>query len=164
MVLIRATFYVERGFMKKIFIYYSLTGNGDVIAKYLKNKNYDIRKVETSEKLPNNFILRILIGGYKGMINYKDKLIDFDDNVLDYDEIIIGSPIWNSRLSSPINTVLQKLKFDNKKISFILYSGSGKALKAEEFINKTYSNAKVINLIEPKKNNNELKKIKDIYE
>ena len=30
--------------MKKTFIYYSLTGNGDVIADNLKKKGYEIRK------------------------------------------------------------------------------------------------------------------------
>ena len=104
--------------MKKVFIYYSLTGNGDEIAKILENKKYDIRKVETNEILPKNFILRILTGGYKAMIKYEDKLIDFDSDIEDYDEIIIGSPIWNNRLSSPINTVLKELKLNNKKITF----------------------------------------------
>lgn len=150
--------------MKKLFIYYSLTGNGDLIANYLKNKNIDIRKVETNELLPNNFILRILTGGYKAMINYCDKLIDFNDNIKDYDEIIIGSPIWNSRLSSPINTVLKELNLENIKVSFILYSGSGKKNKAIDFINKTYPNAKIINLREPKRNNLELEKLSGLYE
>ena len=31
--------------MKKLFIYYSLSGNGDYVADYLKNKNYDIIKI-----------------------------------------------------------------------------------------------------------------------
>ena len=95
--------------MKKIFIYYSLTGNGDVVASYLKDSNYDIRKVETKEVLPNNYILRILTGGYKAMINYEDELLNFNSNIEEYDEVMIGSPIWNSRLSSPINTILKKL-------------------------------------------------------
>lgn len=41
--------------MKKIFIYYSLTGNGDEVANYLKNKGYDTRKIEVEKPLPNNF-------------------------------------------------------------------------------------------------------------
>ena len=147
--------------MKKVFIYYSLTGNGDEIAKILENKKYDIRKVETNEILPKNFILRILTGGYKAMIKYEDKLIDFDSDIEDYDEIIIGSPIWNNRLSSPINTVLKELKLNNKKITFILYSGSGKAKKATELINKTYPNSKIIDLKEPIKNKEELNKLKE---
>ena len=31
--------------MNKIFIYYSLSGNGDSVANYLMNKGIDIRKV-----------------------------------------------------------------------------------------------------------------------
>ena len=145
--------------MKKIFIYYSLTGNGDIVADYLKNKDYDIRKVITKEPLPKNFILQILMGGYKAMINYEDKLIDFNSDIIKYDEIYIGSPIWNSRLSSPINTVLKSLDLNNKKLTFILYSGSGKALKATELIKKDYPNANIINIKEPKKNFKQLEQI-----
>lgn len=145
--------------MKKIFIYYSLTGNGDFVADYLKDKNYDIRKVETSEELPKNFFLRMLTGGYKSMINYEDELIDFDSDISDYNEIIIGSPIWNSRLSPPINTVLKSIDLNNKKFTFILYSGSGKSSKSEEFLIKKYNNVNIINLKEPKHNNEELKKL-----
>lgn len=145
--------------MKKIFIYYSLTGNGDFVADYLKDKNYNIRKVETGEELPKNFFLRMLVGGYKSMINYEDKLINFDSDISDYDEIIIGSPIWNSRLSSPINTVLKSIDLSNKKVTFILYSGSGKSSKCEEFLKNKYNNANIINIKEPKHNNEELKKL-----
>ena len=146
--------------MKRIFIYYSLSGNGDLVADFLKN-TYEIRKVETSEPLPNNRLLQILAGGYKAMINYKDRLIDFDNNIDEYDHIIIGSPIWNDRLSSPINSVLDKLKLNNKRVTFVLYSGSGKANKASDFINNNYK-SKIIILKEPLKNLTELNKLKEI--
>lgn len=93
------------------------------------------------------------------MINYEDKLIDFNSDIIKYDEIYIGSPIWNSRLSSPINTVLKSLDLNNKKLTFILYSGSGKALKATELIKKDYPNANIINIKEPKKNFKQLEQI-----
>lgn len=139
--------------MKRIFIYYSLSGNGDIIANYLKVKKIDIRKVYTSEELPKNNILRILSGGFLAGINHKDKLINFDNNIEIYDEIIIGSPIWNGKLSCPINTVLDELDLKGKKIRFILYSGSGKAHKTEKMLNEKYKNIKIINLKEPKANN-----------
>lgn len=144
--------------MKKAFIYYSLTGNGDVVANYLKNKKYDIIKLKTTEELPKNFILRILTGGYKAMINYEDKLKDFDYKIDNYDELIIGSPIWNSRLSSPINTILKKINFTNKKINFILYSGSKKTSKAAKELKNKY-NSQIIELKEPKSNIKELDKL-----
>lgn len=145
--------------MGKIFIYYSLTGNGDEVAEHLKNNGYNLRKVETNKPLPKNNILRILAGGYKAMINYEDELNNFDKNIEEYDEVIIGSPIWNGRLASPINTVLKMLNLRNKKVSFILYSGSGKAPKAKEIISKKYSDSKIIDLREPRKNKEELKRI-----
>ena len=83
---------------KKLFIYYSLSGNGDLVADYLKH-TYDIRKVVTKEPLPKNYILSLITGGFKAMINYHDKLDNFDNNIEDYNEIVIGSPIWNDRLS-----------------------------------------------------------------
>ena len=145
--------------MKKIFIYYSLTGNGDVVASTLKDKGVDIRKIETLEPLPQNNILRILTGGYKAMKNYEDKLVSWDNSIEDYDEIFIGSPIWNARLSSPINTVLKNLKLDNKKITFVLYSGSGKAKKAESMLYSKYTGCNIVHLKEPKSNIEELQKI-----
>jgi multimeric flavodoxin WrbA len=141
----------------KLFIYYGLTGNGDFIAEYLKSKEIDIRKVVVKKELPKNKFLCMMVGGFKATVGYKDKLFDFNDNIDKYDEIIIGSPIWNKRLSSPINTVLKKLNFNNKKLTFILYSASGKADKALKQIEEY--KGKIIILKEPKKNKEELNKI-----
>ena len=143
--------------MKKIFIYYSLTNNGDIVANYLKDKKIDIRKVVPKKKLPRNRILQIITGGFLAGIHHKDELIGFDPNISEYDEIIIGSPIWNGNLSCPINTVLDKIDLHNKKITFILYSGSGKVMKPTNYILSKYPKAKIINLIEPKKHPNDMK-------
>ena len=145
--------------MNKLFIYYSLTNNGDKVADYYKDKGYDIRKIEVKKKLPKIFFFRIMTGGFKALINYKEKLINFDNNIDNYNEIIIGSPIWFDCLSTPVRTALNKLNLENKTIHFVLYSGSGTGKKAQEFINKNYSNAKITILKEPNKNNDELKKL-----
>lgn len=139
--------------MKKIFIYYSLSGNGDIVANYLKEKNIDIRKVETKKPLPSNMVLRILSGGFLAGINHKDELVNFNPDITKYDEVIIGSPIWNDHLSCPINTVLDKLNLTNKKVSFILYSGSGEAPKTIKRLNDIYKDITINNIKEPKKNN-----------
>ena len=142
--------------MKKIFIYYSLTGNGDVIGDYLKDKGIEVRKVITKEELPKSFVLRIMSGGYKAMIQYKDKLDGFNADISNYDEVIIGSPIWNSRLSSPINSVLDKLKLEGKRVTFILYSGSGESKGASKRIKKEYPSAKIIDIKNPLNNKEDM--------
>ena len=148
--------------MEKLFIYYSYTGNGDVVADFLKEKEYEIRQVVRKKKLPKSFFWGIMTGGFLAGIHHKDKLVGFDANIEEYDEIMIGSPIWNGRISSPVNMALSILKqngLSSKKVSFIFYAGSGEGKKALKRINKEFPEAKVFFLKEPKKYPEELEKL-----
>jgi len=145
--------------MKKIFIYYSLNGNGDLVADVLREQGVTIRKIKPKKELPKSITGQIFIGGFLAMINHKSKLVDFDKDISKYDEIIIGSPIWNARLSTPINTVLEELELKDKKVSFIFYSASGTSPKATEKVHKLFPNASITDLKEPKDNEQELNKI-----
>ena len=122
--------------MKKIFIYYSLTGNGDLVSEIYKEKGYDIRKVINKNKYSKKMFPLMMKGGYRALFNKKDTLIDFNNNIDDYDEIVIGSPIWFDRICPATNTVLSKLKLNDKKVSFVFYSGSGEGNKAKEKIDR----------------------------
>ena len=147
--------------MMRIFIYYSLTGNGDLVAKYYEANNADIRKVIVKDKVPKSFFGKIFLFGFLAGINHKSKLVNFDNNIRDYDEVIIGSPIWNDRLSCPINTVLDNILLNDRKLTFVFYSGSGTSSKAEKKVKKLYPNAKIINLKEPLKNENYIDVLKN---
>ena len=146
--------------MKRLYIYFSDTGNGDLIASYLNNKEIDVRKVTPKKNLPKSFFFKVFTGGFLASINSKTKLKDYDADVSAYDEIIIGSPVWNGKLSCPINTVLAKTDFLGKPVSFILYSGSGTAPKAIKFLQSKFSQSAITVLKEPKKYPEELEKIK----
>ena len=146
--------------MKKIFIYHSETGNGDIVANYFKDKKYDVEKIKV-KSLPKSFVLQILTGGFKAGVGIKDKIGDLTNDINKYDEIVIGSPVWNDRLASPVRGLLSKYNLKDKKLKFVLYSGSGKASHAESFINKEYPKVKVIVLKQPKNNKDELSKLED---
>lgn len=145
--------------MKKLFIYYSYTGNGEIVANEMKQQGFDIRKAVPKKSLPKSFFWGVLTGGFLAGIKAKSKLVDFDSNVSDYDLVAIGSPIWNARFSAPINRVLKDIDLNNKDLVFVFYSGSGDAPKAVKRITKEYPNAKYIILKEPKKYPDELKKL-----
>lgn len=147
--------------MKRIFIYYSLSGNGDIVAETLKNQGIDIRKVIVKDELPKKRFFQIMTGGFLAFLNHKSELVEFNEDVSSYDEVIIGSPVWNGRLSCPINTVLDKIDLTNKKIKFILCSGSGTALKLEKKLLEKYNNIEIINLKEPKRYKEEINKLKE---
>lgn len=145
--------------MRKLFIYYSLTGNGDFIASKMLERGYEVRKVIEKKKMPKSFFWRILIGGFRAGMNKKAKLIDYDSDISNYDEVVIGSPVWNGRFPPAINTVLLKTDFKDKKLSFLFYSGSGDRPKVMKKINENYPNSEVIILKEPKTHVDELDKI-----
>lgn len=146
--------------MKKIFIYYSNSGNGDVVKSFYEKQGYDIRKVEAKRGLPKSFFWQMMLGGMLAGFNHKAKLKNFNYDISEYDEVVIGSPIWNGKIACPINTLLKNIKLDNKKLTFVLYSGSGSAPKTVKKINKKYS-AKVVELKEPKKYPDNLKKLEE---
>ena len=118
--------------MKKIFVYYSLTGNLDYVASILKKeKDIDILKLEPVKEYPNSGFKKFLWGGKSAVMKEKPQLVkyDFNDN---YDEIIIGTPIWAGTFTPPIRTFIMenKNKLNNKKISIILTCSGGNAIKA----------------------------------
>lgn len=145
--------------MRKLFIYYSFSGNGDVVAESLKEQGFEIRKVESKLKLKKSLFLQIMKGGFLAGIGAKPKLINYDNNVDGYDEIYIGSPIWNGRLACPVNTVLRDTNLKNQKVTFVLYSGSGTAKQADKKINKLYPDARIIHLQQPKDKEGEVNKL-----
>lgn len=137
--------------MKRLFVYYSLTGNGDEAAKRMKEKGFDIRKVVEKKKMPKSFFWKMMAGGFRAGINAKGRLVEFDDDISSYDEIIIGSPIWNGRFPPAINGALDRLDLRGKKVSFLLYSGSGEGKHALKKIKRLFPDSKALFLREPKK-------------
>ena len=132
------------------------------MAEYLAGKGYEIRKVIPKHNLPKKFFFKVFFGGFLAGINKKAKLVGYDEDVADYDEIVIGSPVWCGKISCPINAVLSKTDFKEKKLSFILYAGGGEAPKAEKRIKKEFPEATVILLKEPKKYPETLKSLTQI--
>lgn len=144
---------------KKIFIYYSYTGNGDIVASKMQEKGYEIRKIETVKSLPKSFFWAIMVGGFQAGAKKKAPLKEFDQDVSKFDEIVIGSPIWNGRFTPALNTLLTLLDLRDKKVSFVFYAGSGEGKKALKRVNKEYPDANVVFLKQPKELIEELEKL-----
>jgi len=147
---------------KTLFVYYSFSGNGDLIAEAFREKGAEVRKVTPKRNLPKSFFWSVMTGGFLATIGHKSPLKGFDSDLSGYDKIVIGSPIWNGRLSCPINTVLSDCDLAGKDIAFVLYAGGGEAPGAAERLRQAYPNATVTVLKDPKKYPEELEKLKDI--
>ena len=150
--------------MKKLFLYASYTGNGDIISEVFKKHDYDIVKVKEKKKMPKSFFWSMMQGGFRASIHSKGKLVNYNPDVSSYDEIVIGGPIWNARLNPTTNGVLKLTDFSNKKLTFVFYSGSGTGKKAEKKIKKLFPDSNIIFLKEPKKYKQELDKLNILFD
>lgn len=144
--------------MSRLFIYYSYTGNGDAVARRMAELGCDVRAVKRKKPMPSSFFLGMMTGGFLAGVKHKDALSDFDSDFSGYDGIVVGSPVWNGRISSPVNTVLAALPPD-KPLAFVLYAGSGLAPAAQKRIAAEYPSARCLILKEPKKYPGELDKL-----
>ncbi len=110
----------------KYFVYFSASGNGDFLAELLKEKGYQPIKVEMVKPIKKVGFFTILKYGGRAMTGKKEKIKDVALELKEDDEVIIGSPIWNDRLSTPINALLATFDFDKENTKFILYpAGEG---------------------------------------
>jgi len=150
--------------MSTLFLYYSHSGNGDVVADRMHEKGADLYKVYPKKPLPRSFFGAVMKGGFLATIGHKAPLTDFAPSPEGYDRIVIGSPVWNGRFSCPINTVLSSLDLAGKAVSFVLYAGGGTAPKAMKRIAKEYVGASAVVLKEPKKYPEELEKLQELFD
>ena len=122
--------------MSKYFVYYSATGNGDYLAELLKEAGYKPIKVEMVKPMGKVGFFKILHFGGQAMLNKKAKIQEVNLELKSDDQVVIGSPIWNDRLSTPINALLAKFDFNKETTQFVLYPAGEGTKKSFEQIKK----------------------------
>jgi len=122
--------------MKRIIVYYSLSGNTEEAVTDIANKlNCETLKVDTVKPMPKSFAAQILVGGGQVAMNKIPQIKPLEKDMSDYDEIFIGTPIWNSKGVPAINAFLQDTSVRGKVTGLIITSGGGdidKCVKALE--------------------------------
>ena len=120
----------------KYFVYYSNSGNGDYIAEILKEYGFKPLKIETLKPLKKMNFFRIIKYGGQAMSNKKTPIKDLSLDLKENDEVVVGSPIWNDRLSTPVNSFLAKYSLNKETTGFILYPAGKTTKKSLERIKK----------------------------
>ena len=127
--------------MKRLVVYYSLSGNTkEAAAKIASALDADLLRLETIKDMPKSFAAQILVGGGQVMMKYVPKLKPYDKDICSYDEIILGSPIWNSKGVPAINAFLEDKDLAEKVTSLFFLSGGGEVKKGLDSITKKLPN------------------------
>jgi flavodoxin len=102
--------------MKSLVVYYSLTGKtrlaAGAIAEALAAPLVEITEKKTRKLGP--FIY--LTGGFGAMTNRGSKISLIDVDIRQYERIFIGSPIWASRPTPPINSFIYQTNFEGRDV------------------------------------------------
>ncbi len=135
--------------MKSVFVYYSLTGNGDYLATLFKSEGLDVLKLETKHTLPKNRFFRMMTGGAEALFQCKAKLNVARFDLSAYDRIVLGTPVWNGRLTPAILSFLKNNSLSGKEVILVSYGGSGEAPKSGNRIAKSLLIKTIVALKEP---------------
>jgi len=111
--------------MKKVVVFYSLTGNTRIVAKTIaKELKADLCEVEEVKK--RNRFIAYLTGSFAASRDKCSEIKPLTLNVQNYDLILLGSPIWAGRPVPAINAFINNTDFKHKKvILFFTMGGSG---------------------------------------
>lgn len=145
--------------MNVVFVYYSATGNGDAVAKYLRERGYGYLKIDTLQPLGKMHFFKMLKYGKRAIDEEREQLAPYTFDVNACDQVILGSPIWGGRIATPMLTFIKDNPGLKDKVTLgIFYSMSGNAKKAPEQLLKHCPNAKVVSLESPKEALDEMKR------
>ena len=129
--------------MKRLVVYYSLSGNTEEAAKKLAEKlGAELLKLETVKPMPKRFAAQIFVGGGQVMFHHVPELKPLEKDISAFDELILGSPIWNSRGVPAVNAFLKDEKAAAKVTALFFLSGGGEVQKGLEAITKLLPNLK----------------------
>ena len=129
--------------MKRIIVYYSLSGNTEEVVKTIAERlGCETLRIDTVKAMPKSFVARILVGGGQVVMNKIPEIKPIDIDFSLYDEIFIGTPIWNSKGVPAINAFLSDDDICRKVTGLIITSGGGDVEKCVKALEEKLPNVK----------------------
>ena len=112
--------------IKKLIVYYSLTGNTEFVAKHIQSlTGADILELELTEPYPVEFEAVITRLNNEREAGTFPELRSSVDNLTNYDVIFLGTPNWFGTLASPLLVFLASHDLSGKTIVPFVTFGRG---------------------------------------
>ena len=107
-----------------LIVYYSRTGNTAALAEGLARATQgDLEKI--SVLTPREGVLGYLFSGLEATLQLESRILPPRRNPRDYDIVLIGSPVWNAAVSSPVRAYLERVSGGLPHVGFFVTSGGG---------------------------------------
>jgi flavodoxin len=112
---------------KALVLYQSRTGNTRTVARLINEAiGSDLVEIRPMQPYPEDYDAVVAQNAKEQRTNYLPPLSTTIENIRDYDVVLIGSPIWNVRLTPPVRSFLSRHNLSGKTIApFVTYKVSG---------------------------------------
>lgn len=114
---------------KTLIVYFSWSGNTCAVANTIQElTGCDIVEIEVKE--PYSSVYNEVTARARQELDndIRPALVTQVENIYEYDTLIVGTPIWSSRLAPPVKSFLAMYDLTGKKIApFCTHRGSGTA-------------------------------------
>lgn len=114
---------------KTLIVYFSWSGHTRTVANIIHELTGS-RMVEIEVQEPYSSVYKEVTARARRELDndIRPTLVTRVENMTDYDTLIVGTPIWNSRLAPPVKSFLASYDLSGKKIlPFCTHGGSGTA-------------------------------------
>lgn len=155
--------------MKTLVVFYSQSGNTEIIAKKVaQTLNADIEAIEPDQPYEGNY-QRIVCSAHDEVENdFKRPINSLKCDLSSYERIVIGTPVWWGKIASPVLTFLSDNDFSGKivvpfitdagccgtaidKITSILSAKGAIVANVKEFVFDTNNDGTTTCIITPEK-------------
>jgi flavodoxin len=116
---------------KTLIIYYSRTGNSRLISEVLQ-KELNAQVLEIKDLKDRSGSLGYAGAGFDGFFDRHTTIDPTKVDLAPYANIIIVSPIWNWKLSTPIHTFIDNNRLDDKTV-VLFTNGNNDIRKYEQY-------------------------------
>jgi hypothetical protein len=112
-----------------LVVYYSRTGNTASVAEGLaRASEADTEAIAAS--VPRRGVVGYLFSGFEALFERESLILPPQRDPRDYDIVLVGGPIWNSTISSPVRSYLKRFASSLPDVAFFVTSGGGEDARA----------------------------------
>lgn len=115
-----------------LIVYYSRTGTTRAVASALRAElSCDVEPIV--DRSPRGGTLGFLRSIVDSVFGLEADLDPLNVNLRDYDLVLIGTPVWNTTMSTPVRTFLSRHRDELRRVGFFCtYGGTGSARALRE--------------------------------
>lgn len=111
--------------MKNLVVYYSWTGNTEVVAKEVhKLVGGDLQKLEEDKRRTTG--IGFMGAAFSALTGMKSRLKPMDLTLKEYDNIFLGAQVWASHSTPAINSFIDKAQLKDKRVYLFLTKADDK--------------------------------------